>query len=81
MSITLHPVKSSHLDAVGYDEKSKVLRIRFKDGSEWEYYNVLKQVHHRLVNAPSVGVYFNTHIKDNYPCKKAKEARSKPINP
>lgn len=74
MSITLHPVKSSHLEKVGYDEKTQTLRIQFKDGSEHEWYKFLKQHHHRFINAPSLGKHFNEHIKGKYETKKVKEA-------
>ena len=61
------PVSSSNIASVGYDESSERLEIEFlKTGQVYEYYNVPSFVYEGLVNAPSVGAYFNAEIKGSY---------------
>lgn len=61
------PVQSSTLASVGYDPESQVLEIEFKSGSVYEYFEVPMSVHRALLNAPSLGKFFNQHILDFYP--------------
>jgi hypothetical protein len=64
------PVQSSNIAAVGYVEQTETLVIEFLNGSSYEYGNVPLVVYNDLMNASSVGSYFNREIKDNYPCNK-----------
>lgn len=59
-------VSSSRLEAVGYDERLKLLHIQFVDGSLYEYYNVPKSIYIELINASSAGKYFHKYVKDIY---------------
>lgn len=61
----MHPVNSDNLTAVGYDEASRELFIRFKTAT-YVYANVPQQVYIELMNASSHGKYFAQHIKHNY---------------
>lgn len=63
------PVTSSNLVAVGYDESSKDLVIRFNSGT-YVYYGVPTYVYTELLNAPSKGSYHHLNIKNKYPFKK-----------
>lgn len=56
-------VDSTAISEVKYDKESQVLRIQFARGAEYEYYDVPEQEFQNLVNAPSVGKYYNAHIK------------------
>ena len=60
------PVESSNLRSVGYDEFLLVLEIEFKSGAVYRYYGVPSEVHDELVNAESVGKYFNANVKSKY---------------
>lgn len=60
------PVKSSNLVAVGYDAKTKELRVEFKNKKIWEYEDVPKEVVDNLIGAESVGKFFNENIKGKY---------------
>lgn len=62
-------VNSSSLDSVGYDEKRKVLVIKFHNGV-YEYFGLPKQIFLSLLDAPSKGKYFHDFIKESYPYKK-----------
>ena len=73
MTITMKDVKSSQIEAVGYDATSETLAIRFKGGSVYYYSNVSQGIHDDMVKAESVGAFFGKHIKphaDRYPFKK-----------
>lgn len=63
----LLPVKSSNISAVGYDEQSQALFIRFKSGSTYRYDAVPPDEYQALATAGSVGAYFAASIKDQYP--------------
>ena len=59
-------VESSNLRSVGYDEFLFVLEIEFKSGAVYRYYGVPSEVHDELINAESVGKYFNANVKSKY---------------
>lgn len=59
----MQPVDSSNLAAVGYNSSSQTLRIRFNDGSLYEYSGVPEHVHNGLLSAPSKGRYFDQQVK------------------
>lgn len=49
-------VESSLIDSLGYDEKSKTLRVHFKaSNSTYEYSNVPKETFEAILNADSKG--------------------------
>ena len=62
-------VDSSNLHSVGYDPDAHVLEVAFKDfktgnvRAVWQYLNVPKHVFDDLLTAPSVGKWFNEHVK------------------
>lgn len=71
----MKPVVSSNIQAIGYDEARKTLRIQFKDGggnpgSLYEYPGVPKETHSALMTAPSIGSFFASTIKKAYPATK-----------
>ena len=62
-------VSSSNLASVGYDPGSETLEVEFlKSGRVYQYLNVPQFMYDRLMEAPSVGVFFNAEIKDSYAC-------------
>ena len=56
-------VSSSAINSASYDKETQTLRIEFKQGREYEYPNVPEYEFRNLVSAPSVGKYYNQHIK------------------
>lgn len=56
-------VKSSAISTVSYDPETQVLRIQFARGAEYDYPNIPETEFRNLVSAPSVGRYYNNHIK------------------
>lgn len=63
--MTMVPVASSNLEAVGYDASSQTLRIRFHSGT-YDYFGVPSHIHQGLMNASSKGSYHATYIKNSY---------------
>jgi hypothetical protein len=59
-------VHSSNIRSIGYNEKSKVLEIKFHESRIYQYFNVPKYVYHGLINAQSHGSYFHSNIKGKY---------------
>ena len=58
---------SSHvIRSFDYDEAAQILRVEFNSGSIYQYRDVPKSVYHEMKIAPSVGQYFNTHIREKY---------------
>lgn len=64
-TIKMEEVESSMISAIGYDAGSKKLRVRFANGNEYLYCGVSKHVHKKLMNAESIGKYFNKTIRSN----------------
>jgi hypothetical protein len=68
MSMT--PVSSSSIQAVGYDEDSRTLHVRFNSGHTYSYSNVDPEEHRALVSAKSIGAHFSKHIRPHYQGRK-----------
>lgn len=65
MDFNMVEVISSNLQAVGHNEEAEILRVQFKGGGAlWDYPGVSRSEYQRLLNAPSVGKFFNEHIKN-----------------
>lgn len=64
--ITRTPVQSSNIKSIGYDEPKRILEIEFtKGGHVYQYSPVTASAYRELINAPSIGKHFHSHIKDN----------------
>jgi len=59
-------VSSSNLVSVGYNPDSETLEVEFKNSGIYEYYNVPQFMYDRLMQAGSIGTFFNTDIKTSY---------------
>lgn len=66
MAINMLSVQSSNLDAVGYDEPTKALHIRFKNGAVWEYTEVPAEEYQALMSADSIGSHYAKYIKKKF---------------
>ena len=64
------PVNSSNLVSVGYDPSSETLEIEFKNTGIYQYLNVPQFMWERLMQADSVGRFFNAEIKNAFACQK-----------
>jgi len=64
--IEMRNVKSSNLNAVGYDGKTNTMHVRFQNGNSYTYHDVPEQVFEALCNARSCGSYFHKNVRDVY---------------
>ncbi len=62
------PVKSSNLKEVGY--LNGILKVIFNGGGQYEYLDVPEDVYEALLNADSIGVFFNRNIKSSFEWRK-----------
>ena len=68
--IEMQSVSSSNLAAVGYDEETQTLRVTFKKGPTYDYRGVPPKVYEQLMSAESVGQYFHSNIRSDFPYSK-----------
>lgn len=64
--MTMQPVNSSNIAAIGYDPETQTLAIEFRSGGTYEYYDVPEQVFQGLRSAASHGQYFQNNIRGRY---------------
>lgn len=65
---------SSNISAIGYDEVKvslssnivNILRIYFKNGLIYDYYNVPKEVYEEFLKSESKGTFFHKNINKKY---------------
>lgn len=63
-------VKSSNIEAVGYDDKTSELHILFKNGGHYAYEGVSVKMYAELLLASSAGRFLSSHIKGTYKARK-----------
>ena len=63
-------VSSSHLVSVGYDPSAETLEVEFTNQTIYQYYNVPLVMHEQLMQAPSIGAFFNANIRNAYACSR-----------
>ena len=56
-------VESSVLKSVGYDEDKKLLETELVNEAIYEYYKVPVSEYINFMKSPSLGEYYNRHIK------------------
>jgi len=59
-------VTSSNIDAIGYDPTQRILKIVFRSGAIYDYYDVDPEIYNSLMNATSIGKEFNSTIRNSY---------------
>jgi hypothetical protein len=60
------PVNSSQMKSLGYDARRKILEAEFATGAVYRYFNVPASVYRAMLDADSIGAYFNKHIREGY---------------
>lgn len=58
--------ESSNIANFGYDEKRQVLRVEFRNGSVYEYFDIPSQVFQEMERAGSKGSYLAQNIKGRF---------------
>jgi hypothetical protein len=57
---------SSNIARFAYDEANNVLKVEFKNGGIYDYFDVPQPVFNGMRNAPSKGQYLAQQIKGYY---------------
>ena len=70
MATPMHPVKSSQISYIGFDDDNNKLYVTFPNGTTYEYDNVSYTTYKELKNSESVGSYFTKNIKNKYKYRK-----------
>lgn len=70
MAFVEYSVDSSNINNVEYDPDQLILRVTFSNGGKYEYEGVLQEVVDEMLSASSVGSYFYSNIRMNYPYTK-----------
>lgn len=63
--IEMRQVRSSNVEAVGYDADGRQLKVQFKGGSEYLYSDVPPEVFAALLDAQSVGSFLAREVAHN----------------
>ncbi len=64
-------VDSTSISSVGYDEATCELYVQFVESdATYVYYGVGPRTHRELVEAESIGGYFNRKIRPRYPWRR-----------
>jgi hypothetical protein len=63
---------SSVIRDIAYDSERTELKVSFVSGKVYIYALVPAAVAAALANADAKGVYFNAHVRDRYPFRKAR---------
>lgn len=58
--------ESSNIARFKYDDASYVLKVEFKNGGTYDYFDVSQPVFEGMRNAPSKGQYLAQQIKGTY---------------
>lgn len=66
----LTPVKSSNIEALYYDDKTRLLTVKFKSGAMHDYHGVHPDTWLGLQAADSVGKYFHANIRNAHKSSK-----------
>lgn len=63
-TFAMREVKSSNIHSIGYSNGT--LTVRFLNGREYVYFDIPISVYYSFIDAPSVGKYYNEHIRQKY---------------
>lgn len=69
----MKPVKSSNIEAVGYDAATRKLTVHFKNGSKHDYADVPADTHAAMMKADSVGGFFHKHVRSAFKSSRVKD--------
>ena len=64
-------VRSSNIEAIGYDAATKELEIDFQGGTSYTYSGIPKELHEQFMAAESKGKFFHVNIRSKFAFKKA----------
>ena len=63
-AVTLHPIDSSYIAAIGHD--GRTLAVQFANGKLFHYADVPEDVYRTVKDAPSIGSAFAKLVRSSY---------------
>jgi death on curing protein len=76
VTMQMERIKSSAIARVRYDFDRKVLRLEYRNGRLYDYFDVPLEVYEELLDAESAGEFVNRVIKPNYEYSEAARQNS-----
>ncbi len=70
-------VTSSHIAAIGYDQKEQLLEVIFTNGNTYQYKGVPVELHKSLMESPSKGAFLHRYIAPQFPAQKVAKQEAK----
>lgn len=64
--IVRHPVESANIAAIGYSPELFMLDVEFTNKRVYRYFAVTAELYRALMAAPSKGLFFSKHIKNEH---------------
>lgn len=74
-------INSGKLRAVGYEQRSRTLRVELDDGSLIDYANVGDEVWRRLASSASAWSYYRDVVEEEFSGRRATASPQKQANP
>jgi hypothetical protein len=67
-----YKVNSSEFRSLGYDLSSAILETEYQSGEVYQYFDVPARLVLDMLEAESMGRFFNAHIRPQFPFKKVR---------
>lgn len=69
-TVTMIPVESSNIDAIGHDASTNELHLHFKNRTQYIHSDVPRAFYQNMLQSPSKGRYYTDRIKGVFPHRK-----------
>lgn len=69
-------VKSTNIKSVGHSREDSILEVEFNSGKVYHYFNVSEELYNSLLEASSVGKFFNKYVKKSHDFKAGEYVKS-----
>jgi hypothetical protein len=63
--MTMQPVESGHIKAIGHDPATQTMRVEFRKGAAHDFAHVSVEKHADFMASESKGAHFNKHFRNN----------------
>jgi hypothetical protein len=67
-----YEVNSSEFSSIGYDPPTSTLETEYQSGDVYRYFKVPAMLVLQMLQAESIGRFFNTHIRPKYKFKRVR---------
>ena len=72
--LRMFPMNSSAIARQGYDAAKRRLRLEYRSGRVYDYFEVPSAIYEEFLIADSAGEFVNLRIKPFYRCSKVEQA-------